>query len=29
MNGRIAVILPPERIDAWLDPELTDTDARR
>ncbi len=24
MNDRTPVILPPDRIDAWLDPELTD-----
>jgi putative SOS response-associated peptidase YedK len=27
MNDRTPVILPEERIDAWLDPELTDKDA--
>jgi putative SOS response-associated peptidase YedK len=24
MNDRTPVILPPDRIDAWLDPQLTD-----
>jgi putative SOS response-associated peptidase YedK len=24
MNDRTPVILPPDRIDAWLDPHLTD-----
>ena len=27
MNDRTPVILPPNRIDAWLDPELTDKNA--
>jgi putative SOS response-associated peptidase YedK len=27
MNDRTPVILPADRIDAWLDPELTDKDA--
>jgi putative SOS response-associated peptidase YedK len=27
LNDRTPVILPPDRIDAWLDPELTDKDA--
>ena len=27
MNDRTPVILPPDRIDAWLDPELTDKNA--
>jgi hypothetical protein len=27
MNDRTPVILPPERLDAWLDPDLTDKDA--
>ena len=27
MNDRTPVILPPDRIDAWLDPELTDKTA--
>jgi SOS response associated peptidase (SRAP) len=27
MNDRTPVILPPDRIDAWLDPSLTDKDA--
>ena len=27
MNERTPVILPPDRIDAWLDPKLTDKDA--
>jgi putative SOS response-associated peptidase YedK len=26
MNDRTPVILPPDRIDAWLDPNLTDKD---
>jgi len=26
MNDRTPVILPPDRIDAWLDPDLTDKD---
>jgi putative SOS response-associated peptidase YedK len=26
MNDRTPVILPPARIDAWLDPKLTDKD---
>jgi putative SOS response-associated peptidase YedK len=27
MNDRTPVILPPDRIHAWLDPDLTDKDA--
>jgi putative SOS response-associated peptidase YedK len=27
MNDRTPVILPPDRIDAWLDPDLTDKTA--
>ena len=27
MNDRTPVILPADRIDAWLDPELTDKNA--
>ena len=27
MNDRTPVILPADRIDAWLDPQLTDTAA--
>jgi putative SOS response-associated peptidase YedK len=27
MNDRTPVILPPGRMDAWLDPDLTDKDA--
>ena len=27
MNDRTPVILPPDRIGAWLDPELTDKNA--
>jgi putative SOS response-associated peptidase YedK len=27
MNDRTPVILPSDRIDAWLDPDLTDKDA--
>jgi SOS response associated peptidase (SRAP) len=26
MNDRTPVILPPDRVDAWLDPDLTDKD---
>ncbi len=26
MNERTPVILPPDRIDGWLDPQLTDPD---
>ena len=29
MNERTPVILPPDRIDAWLDPELTDKPTSR